>query len=350
MKSVSIIIPTYNRAIFIGEAVESVLCQDIKDCRLEVIVVDDGSTDDTGKVVSRYGKKINYIRQPNGGAGRARNRGIEAAQGEWISFLDSDDRWLPDKLSLQFKVLERFPEINAVHSNFYTFEGDRITIKKGLEFWVESLSGTRETDWSAIYSRKYSSSELGIHHRVPFHIYSGNIFPAMLYAPYGACWTMLIRRVILSAGIRFAEDFPTWEDYWFLCRLAEYNEILFMDVPTAENRGHQGPRLTSRPDFIDPLHCHLRICKDIFFKSESPCRPDMTSIKNKFRELHYALMREYLKTSQLDKAKSVRKRLQEMGGVERGLVPNLYFLSSFLPFNAVGMLKKTKNKLDKMIG
>lgn len=348
-KSVSVIIPTYNRAHFIQEAIDSVLRQDIKDCDIEIIVIDDGSMDNTGEIVSGYKDRVRYIRLANGGAGRARNKGMEAAQGDWISFLDSDDRWLPDKLSLQFKVLERFPEIKVIHSNFYTFEGDRITIKKGLEFWVESLLGTRDTDWSNIYSHKYSSSELGIHHRVPFHIYSGNIFAAMLYAPYGACWTMLIRRGILCPGIRFAEDFPTWEDYWFLCRLAEYNEILFMDVPTAENRGHQGPRLTSRPDFIDPLRCHLRICKDIFFNSESSFRPDMTSLNNKYRELHYALMREYLKTSQLDKAKSVRKRLQEIGGVERSLVRNLYFLSSFLPFNAVGMLKNTKNKLEKMI-
>lgn len=345
------IIPTYNRAHFVSESVESVLCQDIKDCDIEIIVVDDGSTDNTADILDGYGDKIRKIRLANGGAGRARNRGIEAAQGDWISFLDSDDRWLPDKLSLQFKVLERFPENNVVHSNFYTFEGDMITIEKGLEFWVESLLGTRDTDWSKIYSHKHASSDLGIYQRgTTFNIYSGNIFSPMLYATYGACWTMLIRRNILSEKIRFAEDFPTWEDYWFFCRLAEYNDILFMDIPTAENRGHQGPRLTSGASFIDPLNCHLRICKDIYFNSASPCRPDISTIKNKYKELHYALMTEYLKTSQLDKAKSLRKQLQQMGGVEGGLVPNLYFLSSFLPFNAVGRLKRIKNRLDGIVG
>jgi glycosyltransferase involved in cell wall biosynthesis len=104
---VSVIIPTYNRAAKVRDAVESVLAQTVSD--LEVIVVDDGSADDTGKVIAEtFGDRIRYYYQANQGASAARNRGIAEARGEWVAFLDSDDHWEKDKLEWQFKALERF--------------------------------------------------------------------------------------------------------------------------------------------------------------------------------------------------------------------------------------------------
>jgi len=100
---VSVVVPTYNRAHCIIEAVESVLCQDWKD--LECIVVDDGSTDDTRKRLEPYFEKIRYLYQQNSGVSTARNTGIKAARGEWIAFLDSDDIWEPDKLKIQMNDL-----------------------------------------------------------------------------------------------------------------------------------------------------------------------------------------------------------------------------------------------------
>ena len=102
---VSVIIPTYNRARTIERAVNSVLAQTWKD--MEVIVVYDGSTDQTGEALKVYGDKIRVIRQPNGGASAARNTGIKAATGEIISFLDSDDEWLPEKTQRQVQLLQQ---------------------------------------------------------------------------------------------------------------------------------------------------------------------------------------------------------------------------------------------------
>jgi glycosyltransferase involved in cell wall biosynthesis len=102
---VSVIIPTYNREKTIERAVNSVLEQTWKE--LEVIVVDDGSTDRTDEILKAYGNKIRVIRQQNGGASTARNTGIRAATGEIISFLDSDDEWLPEKTERQVKLLQR---------------------------------------------------------------------------------------------------------------------------------------------------------------------------------------------------------------------------------------------------
>lgn len=101
---VSVIIPTYNRAHFIAQAVESVLMQTYQD--FELIIIDDGSTDNTKEVLESYRDRLHYFYQENQGRSVARNRGIELAKGEYIAFLDSDDLWLPNKLSRQVPILE----------------------------------------------------------------------------------------------------------------------------------------------------------------------------------------------------------------------------------------------------
>jgi glycosyltransferase involved in cell wall biosynthesis len=104
---ISVVIPTYNRADKVQNGIESVLTQTYSD--LEVIVVDDGSADDTGKVLANtFGDRIRYYYQANQGASAARNKGITEARGEWIAFLDSDDEWECDKLEWQLRALERF--------------------------------------------------------------------------------------------------------------------------------------------------------------------------------------------------------------------------------------------------
>lgn len=104
---VSVVIPTYNRALKVQKGIRSALAQTFSD--LEVIVVDDGSVDDTGKVLAEtFGDRIRYYYQTNQGASAARNKGIAEARGEWIAFLDSDDEWERDKLEWQLRTLDRF--------------------------------------------------------------------------------------------------------------------------------------------------------------------------------------------------------------------------------------------------
>lgn len=100
---VSTIIPTFNRAHLVPEAIDSVLRQTYPN--VEIIVVDDGSTDETQECLKRYGNRIKLIKQENAGPSAARNRGIAAAQGALIAFLDSDDLWLPEKLERQVRVM-----------------------------------------------------------------------------------------------------------------------------------------------------------------------------------------------------------------------------------------------------
>ncbi len=116
---VSVIIPTYNRARYVTKAIDSVLAQTCPDH--EIIVVDDGSTDDTQAVLQPYASRIRILTQKNSGPSAARNAGIQAARGRWIAFLDSDDEWLPGKLAAQLADLEKRPDLIAHFTNV-TFE------------------------------------------------------------------------------------------------------------------------------------------------------------------------------------------------------------------------------------
>lgn len=114
---ISVVIPAYNSADYIGRAIRSVQGQTYP--AHEIIVVDDGSTDETEAAVSAFGEGVTYLRQSNAGAAAARNNGIHAAEGEWIAFLDADDEWLPHKLQSQVELLQRHPELTWVYANFY---------------------------------------------------------------------------------------------------------------------------------------------------------------------------------------------------------------------------------------
>lgn len=107
--TVSVIIPTYNREEFVVKAIGSVLNQTFRD--LEVLVIDDGSTDNTREALETYAPKIRYVYQQNGGVSAARNTGIKLARGEWLAFLDSDDEWRPEYL---FRQIEKAGEIPGI--------------------------------------------------------------------------------------------------------------------------------------------------------------------------------------------------------------------------------------------
>ena len=113
---VSVVIPSYNCASYIAEAVDSVLNQTYSDW--EVIVVDDGSKDNTRAVLEGYGDRIRYVCQKNQGVSIARNHGIQLARGEFVAFLDADDFFLPDKLAAQIAMFERQPRLGIVHSGW----------------------------------------------------------------------------------------------------------------------------------------------------------------------------------------------------------------------------------------
>ena len=131
MTSVSVIIPTYNYSRFIGEAIDSALAQ--TRAPLEVIVVDDGSTDGTAEVLAAYGDRIRVLRQKNSGVAMARNAGIAAARGEYLAFLDSDDAWYPRKLERQMPRFDAEPSLGLVHCGAETIDSEGRTLKMSVD-------------------------------------------------------------------------------------------------------------------------------------------------------------------------------------------------------------------------
>jgi glycosyltransferase involved in cell wall biosynthesis len=125
---VSVLIDTYNYGHFVEEAIESVLAQDFPAEEMEVLVVDDGSTDDTAERVRKYGERVQYFYKANGGQASAFNAGLREAKGEIVAMLDADDYWLPGKLKRVTEEFRKHPDAGMVYhrlQEFHTESGER---------------------------------------------------------------------------------------------------------------------------------------------------------------------------------------------------------------------------------
>ncbi|SRR5690554_6500503 len=163
---VSIVIPTFNRADFIKEALDSVFAQTYPN--FEVLVVDDGSTDDTRKVLDAYSQdpRLRYFYQENQGQSVARNYGISEAQGEFICFLDSDNRWLPNKLDISVRALTENPGVSVVYGDIITIneKGEQIStynMRRHSGHIVAHLFGRNFVSMNTTMSRRECFSEMG---------------------------------------------------------------------------------------------------------------------------------------------------------------------------------------------
>jgi glycosyltransferase involved in cell wall biosynthesis len=128
---VSIIIPTYNYAGFLHRAIQSCLNQSYK--AIEIIIIDDGSTDNTKEIVQSYGDKIIYIRQVNSGVSSARNNGLEHASGDFIAFLDADDYFTENAIEIRLTVLIQNPDAGAVVTETYSQKNESLSCKPGFK-------------------------------------------------------------------------------------------------------------------------------------------------------------------------------------------------------------------------
>lgn len=142
MPKVSVVVPVFNGEKYIAAAIESVLDQNYKD--FEIIVVDDGSTDATEKIVRQFSGSLSYHRQENRGAGTARNLGVSLAQGDWIAFLDADDVWYPHKLAVQMENIETYPEVAFFYSDMDQIDEEgRLGQQRFLSAKLDYRKGSR---------------------------------------------------------------------------------------------------------------------------------------------------------------------------------------------------------------
>jgi glycosyltransferase involved in cell wall biosynthesis len=215
---VSVIIRTYNRAYIVGEAIQSALNQTYGD--YEVLVVDDGSTDNTAEVVQRFQEpKLRYVRhERNRGVGAACNTGIAQAKGEWIAFLDSDDLWNPDKLERQVACAIRHPEVDAVFSDIEILEDT--TRIPSLIATMRSFSKLLAKD------RKQQEYVFGARQLYLCLLEEVPIKPTVL----------LVKREILAKVGPFDLTALGCEDWEFLLRLARVACFGYVDAPLGSQR------------------------------------------------------------------------------------------------------------------
>jgi glycosyltransferase involved in cell wall biosynthesis len=141
---ISCIVPVFNGERYLGEALDSILAQTYRP--IEVIIVDDGSTDGTAAVAAGYGDKVRYFWQKNAGEAAARNRGLIAAQGDFFAFLDADDLWHPEKLTRQIARFRQRSEIDLCFTYFRNFWVPELA--KEEQFYRRSLLSQQQSGWS----------------------------------------------------------------------------------------------------------------------------------------------------------------------------------------------------------
>jgi glycosyltransferase involved in cell wall biosynthesis len=201
---VSVILPVYNRESSISRAIESVLTQTYRS--IELIVIDDGSTDDTMQVLERFGSRIMVLRQAHAGAYVARNFGMRHARGEFVAFIDSDDVWLPDRLSSQLPLMSR-QEVGLVF-------GDAIHVTPGAR--------TRLTCFRVSPPRR------------------GRVAAEFAWSNFVPTVTVLVRRSCLDEIGGFPLAGALSADYLTWFRIALRHDLDYVDAPVAEYTVHPG--------------------------------------------------------------------------------------------------------------
>jgi glycosyltransferase involved in cell wall biosynthesis len=225
MTDISVVIPSYNSEKYIEETIQSVLKQTLTN--IEIIVIDDGSTDRSADIVKSYTPLVRLIQQTNAGVSFARNRGIQEARGQYICFIDSDDYWLPDKLEKQLNAFHNHPETGAVFSDFIR--------------WNEGELNT----FPSVDDLDLSAHQEGIDPN-----FSGWIFHLFLLD----CWmltssAMIRKEVFLKCGL-FNTNLPCGEDWDLWLRISREYPFIKLREPTTLYRQHK-EQTTSRVRDID---------------------------------------------------------------------------------------------------
>jgi glycosyltransferase involved in cell wall biosynthesis len=233
---VSVIVPTYNRAFCISRAIDSVGAQTWSNW--EVVIVDDGSTDDTARLIaSSYGHdpRIRYVYQKNAGVSAARNAGIRESRGDYVAFLDSDDVWKPWKLEVQLACFKYFPEVGMVWTNFEAMDTAGIVVNR---HYLTKMYTTHERFGS--FEKLFKGSELLSKvvaipdgEDADTRIYRGNIYTEMLRGNLVHTSTVILSRARMEKVKGFNEEFAlSGEDYDFHFRTCKWGEVCLIDIPS----------------------------------------------------------------------------------------------------------------------
>jgi glycosyltransferase involved in cell wall biosynthesis len=254
--AVSTVIPTYNRCGLLPRAIASALAAS-RHCD-EIIVIDDGSTDDTEHAVAPFLDRIRYIKVANGGPGRARNIGVAAARNPLVAFLDSDDEWMPDKLEIQRGIMAALPDVLYCFSDF--------AHKSGEVEHAYLINWHRDTRaWEQILGPGQKLSDLmpSASERADARVHVGDLGTAQMQKLYVFTSTLIVRRAQAGAALRFAEDIHIYEDWECYGRLSNAGPGAYLDIETVLQHDHEGVRLTGA-DPIDRVTARIKVLERVW--------------------------------------------------------------------------------------
>ena len=224
---VTVVIPTYNRADYIAETIESVLSQTYRN--IEVIVIDDGSTDGTAQVVAPFIPRVSYVQQENAERGASRNHGLRLARGKYVAFLDSDDVWLPTKVADDVAYLEARPDVGLIHTDAVIIDA------VGRELRVLRLKAP-----------------------------SGRVTGALLERNFVTMATHLARASLVRdiGGFREERELSGSEDWEMWVRLSLLTNIAYLPRVSAKLRTHPGNTMTNASAMRRSMNAAARLFRE----------------------------------------------------------------------------------------
>ena len=298
---VSVIIPAYNSARFLPRALASVFAQTWSG--YEIVLVDDGSTDNTPELAASYGESVRYFRQRTGGAASARNTGVGEARGEYLAFLDADDQWTPDKLALQVDYLDAHP--------------GRAMVFTDMSHWESG----RKVHHSYLRERGYRWVGEGSIHR-------NLLRECFIFTP-----TVMIRKeAILRAGL-FDATLHICEDVDLWLRVAQAGEIGFIDEPLAVRHEHAANTTKNTDSYLgNPIVMFTRI-------HDGSADPETRDIaRQRLGRMHFDLGYHQFNTGRMEQCRASMFRSMAFG--RPGFAHAKYVLLSLLPVGLLGALRR----------
>jgi len=311
MEPISIVIPTYNRAELLPRTLASVVAATADDD--EIIVVDDGSTDDTAAVVgtanSPWHGRVRYLQLENGGAGRARNAGVAAARHDLIAFADSDDVWLPHRLALQRPLMESDRALAFCFSNFGQLLRDGSIVPHWLVRWT---GDTRSWDDilapGRLYSERWPLPATLPRADAAVRVHVGSMYAQELHANYISVITLLVRRSVVGDALRFAVDLPIYEDWECFALITRARDCAYLDVDTALNSSHDGPRLTQAAPF-ESAKARITLIERTWARDAEFMQVRGGEVETVLAGLRRTMLRHLIRLNQRDEARALLAQL-----------------------------------------
>jgi len=273
MLKVNVIIPAYNAQDYIRDSVESVLLQTYDN--VEIIVINDGSTDKTPEILASFGKKIRVIHQENKGLSEARNAGIQAANGQLIAFLDSDDLWLTEKIEKQAALFTKDPQLGFAYT--------------GISIFGQGAG----KDFKDIKPK----------------FYRGHVLRELFCYPFITVSSAMVKKICLDEVGLFDPENPSTQDYDLWMRLAERYRVDFIDEPLVRYRVHDSAMSRNRVFMLNwTLHViEKQLCRTPRVFRDFPSRIFFTT-KNLFLRAMILLIYRYLNLKDRETARNMLRK------------------------------------------